>query len=128
MRIFRTAAAFLTLVALATPAAAAEAPTLATVLERAGAYVADFQRQLSGIVAEERYVQDWRPAGARGPARRAGWRLSPLQVSLGDLVRREAVRHGDSNARAEGSSRAGPFLDRAGHRASADERAEGREP
>ena len=33
-------------------------PTLSTVLTRAGAYVMVFQRQLSGIVAEERYVQD----------------------------------------------------------------------
>jgi hypothetical protein len=33
--------------------------TLATVLERAGAYVADFHRQLSSIVAEERYLQHW---------------------------------------------------------------------
>jgi len=34
-------------------------PPLATVLDRAAAYVADFHRQLSSIVAEERYVQDW---------------------------------------------------------------------
>jgi hypothetical protein len=32
--------------------------TLADVLDRAGKYVDDFQRQLSGIVAEELYVQD----------------------------------------------------------------------
>jgi hypothetical protein len=41
-------------------------PTLATVLERAAAYVAEFYRRLSGIVAEEHYVQDWasvRPGG-----------------------------------------------------------------
>ena len=36
----------------------AQEPTLATVLARAGAYVAEFQRQLSGIVAEEHYVQE----------------------------------------------------------------------
>ena len=35
-------------------------PTLATVLARAAAYVAEFHRQLSSIVAEERYVQDWK--------------------------------------------------------------------
>jgi hypothetical protein len=35
-------------------------PTLAAVLERAGVYVASFHRRLSGIVAEERYVQDAR--------------------------------------------------------------------
>ena len=41
-------------------------PTLATVLERAAAYVDEFYRRLSGIVAEEHYVQDWyavRPDG-----------------------------------------------------------------
>ena len=40
--------------------AAAQPPTLDTVLERAARYVADFHRQLSSIVAEERYVQDWK--------------------------------------------------------------------
>jgi hypothetical protein len=38
--------------------AAAQQPSLATVMQRAGAYVAEFERQLSGIVAEEHYVQD----------------------------------------------------------------------
>jgi hypothetical protein len=33
-------------------------PSLATVMERAGGYATTFQRQLSNIVAEERYVQD----------------------------------------------------------------------
>jgi hypothetical protein len=42
---------------VALPAAAQE-PSLATVLERAGAYVTQFERRLSGIVAEERYVQE----------------------------------------------------------------------
>jgi hypothetical protein len=41
--------------------------TLADVLERAATYVGDFQRQLSGIVAEELYVQDVRmPPSAVG--------------------------------------------------------------
>jgi hypothetical protein len=45
---------------LAAAAPSAEQPVkLATVLERAAAYVADFHRQLSSIVAEEHYVQDW---------------------------------------------------------------------
>ena len=35
----------------------ADEPTLATVLQRAGAYVLEFQQRLSGIVARERYVQ-----------------------------------------------------------------------
>jgi Mg-chelatase subunit ChlD len=36
----------------------AEEPSLATVMQRAAAYVVEFQRQLSSIVAEEVYVQD----------------------------------------------------------------------
>jgi hypothetical protein len=48
-------------VAIAPPAATASEPqSLATVLARAGAYVAEFHRQLSTIVGEERYVQDWK--------------------------------------------------------------------
>ena len=43
---------------LAARPAAAQQPTLAAVLERAGAYVGEFQQQLSGIVAEEHYVQE----------------------------------------------------------------------
>jgi hypothetical protein len=39
-------------------AARAEEPSLAVVLQRAGAYVTEFQQRLSGIVAEEHYVQD----------------------------------------------------------------------
>jgi hypothetical protein len=50
---------------LAQPAAAQE-PALAAVLARASAYVAEFHRQLSGIVAEERYVQEWKALGRRG--------------------------------------------------------------
>jgi hypothetical protein len=38
----------------------ADEPSLATVLQRAAAYVADFHRQLSSIVAEECYIQDWK--------------------------------------------------------------------
>jgi len=37
----------------------AQEPSLAEVLGRAAAYVANFNRELSGIVAEERYVQTW---------------------------------------------------------------------
>lgn len=36
----------------------AEEPSLAVVLQRAGAYVTEFQQRLSGIVAEEHYVQE----------------------------------------------------------------------
>src|SRR6266849_753176 len=48
-------------------AAAAQQLTLARVLDRAATYVADFERQLSGIVAEERYVQE-----VKAFARRSG--------------------------------------------------------
>jgi hypothetical protein len=45
--------------------ASAQEPALGDVLARAGAYVIEFQRQLSGIVAEEQYVQDVRyPIGS----------------------------------------------------------------
>ena len=41
---------------IAMPGSASDGPTLATVLQRAAAYVADFHQQLAGVVAEERYV------------------------------------------------------------------------
>lgn len=48
-------------VAIAWPCAVhAQEVSLAAVLARAGAYVMEFQRHLSGIVAEETYVQDYR--------------------------------------------------------------------
>ena len=60
----RASASWLMLAALASasvlagpPAPAAE-PALATVLDRAAAYVARFQERLSRVVAEEHYVQD----------------------------------------------------------------------
>ena len=53
------ALALAVLALLAWPASAQE-PTLGTVLDRAGTYVVEFQRQLSGVVSEERYVQDVR--------------------------------------------------------------------
>ena len=46
--------------ALALAPISAQEPALDTVLDRAGKYVVEFQRQLSGVVAEERYVQDVR--------------------------------------------------------------------
>jgi hypothetical protein len=45
-------------ISTAAPSAAPEV-TLATVLERAGAYVAMVEHVVSGIVAEERYRQEW---------------------------------------------------------------------
>ncbi len=41
-------------------------PTLADVLRRAAAYVAEFQVRLSSIVAEEAYVQNWYSVGPKG--------------------------------------------------------------
>ena len=47
-------------ITLAGPVASSEPESLAAGLARAGAYVAEFHRQLSTIVGEERYVQDWK--------------------------------------------------------------------
>lgn len=60
----------------ASPASAQE-PTLANVLERAAAYVTGLQRQLSGIVAEERYIQEITSVANRG-----GKPLVPLREEL----------------------------------------------
>ena len=49
----------------ATPPVATEEPSLEVVLGRAAAYVADFSKKLSGIVAEEFYVQDVRNISSR---------------------------------------------------------------
>ena len=54
--------------AVASVALRAEPPTLDVVLARAAAYVADYQRRLQGIVAEEDYVQNL-TSSARGRAR-----------------------------------------------------------
>ena len=59
-------ALFASVALLAEPQPRPLEPTLAVVLERAAAYVAEFYRRLSGIFAEEHYVQDWyavRPEG-----------------------------------------------------------------
>jgi hypothetical protein len=61
------------LAALPLCGAARQTPTLEEVLARAGRYVTAFQEQLSGIVAEETYVQEARRLGvpkARGVTRR----------------------------------------------------------
>jgi hypothetical protein len=52
------APAMLIVITVAAPSAAPE-PTLETVLQRAGAYVGLVERGVSGIVAEERYGQQW---------------------------------------------------------------------
>jgi hypothetical protein len=58
MRRAATVGRALVILVLWTASAAAQTPSLATVLGRAGAYVTEFERRLSGIVAEERYVRD----------------------------------------------------------------------
>jgi hypothetical protein len=68
----RAGLAGLSLALLCVSSSAQEAPTLDVVLARAGVYIIGFQRQLSGVVAEEQYVQDVRyPLGT-------GARYSPL--------------------------------------------------
>ena len=66
--------------AAASPATAQE-PALANVLDRAAAYVADFHRQLSGVVAEERYVQEVK-AFAQRPRRLTNPMRSELHSDL----------------------------------------------
>ena len=89
----RPLAALITLL-LAATAAPAQEPDLAAVLERAAAYVADYQKKSQGIVAEEEYVQNvitnsGRGAGGRGRMVRDGRRLKSdvLLVKLGDEER-----------------------------------------
>jgi hypothetical protein len=54
---------------LAAPRGSAPEPSLTTVLDRAGAYVARLQERLSRVVAEEHYVQDWFTTGDDGTTR-----------------------------------------------------------
>ena len=69
-----TAAVAAVLVAVFSVPAAAQEPALASVLAKAGDYVAEFERGISSIVAEERYSQQWvdLPRGypSRGAERR----------------------------------------------------------
>lgn len=53
-------------VLLSTPRARAQDLTVAEVLKNAATYLADFQRQLSGIISEETYVQEISPVGTSG--------------------------------------------------------------
>jgi hypothetical protein len=64
--------------ALAVRPVSAQEPTLSSVLARAGAYVIEFQRQLSGIVAEEHYVQDVKAALPSTPFGAARFMALPL--------------------------------------------------
>jgi hypothetical protein len=84
MKMSRLAACVLAIVVFATGSSPAESrPSLDTVLQRAAAYVADFHRQLSSIVAEERYVQDWRQISA---SRAAAARNIAHRELLSDLL------------------------------------------
>jgi hypothetical protein len=66
---------------------AGQAPaSLETVLERAGAYVLALQQQLSGIVAEEEYVQDVRVASAWIPTTRSGLPIVRHRELKSDLL------------------------------------------
>jgi hypothetical protein len=62
---------------IAVPGSASDGPTLATVLQRAAAYVADFHLQLAGVVAEERYVQE-----VKAFPKRAGQLVNPMRSEL----------------------------------------------
>jgi hypothetical protein len=71
---------------LAAPIAAPTSDSLDTVLARAGAYVTDLQQQLSGIVAEEAYVQDVRVASAWIPTTRSGLPIVRHRELKSDLL------------------------------------------
>ena len=66
---------------IARPGSASDQPTLATVLQRAAAYVADFHLQLAGVVAEERYVQE-----VKAFPKRAGQLANPMRSELHCLL------------------------------------------
>jgi hypothetical protein len=102
------------LVALFVVAPAAQAPSLDEVLKRCAAYVADFHRQLSGIVAEEDYRQDsttsqqYADAVQVAPARRLRSDLllvkpadSTRYVELRDVFEVDGVPVRDRQARLE---------------------------
>ena len=71
----------------------AQDPSLEVVLARAGAYVANFRSQLSGIVSEERYEQRARAGGSFGASRqRAVLRSDFLLVRLPGVDRHVEFR------------------------------------
>jgi hypothetical protein len=90
----RRVAGPLAAVVVAAAVVSAQEPTLQTVLARAAVYVADYQKQLQGIVAEEAYSQNvitngGRGVGGRGRMNREGRQLKSdvLMVKLGDEER-----------------------------------------
>jgi hypothetical protein len=78
--LLRVASLSVALAAIVNARPSAQTDTVDAVLARAGAYVADFHRQLASIVAEERYVQDWWPGRAQGAT------LIAHRVLLSDLL------------------------------------------
>jgi hypothetical protein len=78
--LLRVASLSVALAAIVNARPSAQTDTVDAVLARAGAYVADFHRQLASIVAEERYVQDWWPRRAQGAT------LIAHRVLLSDLL------------------------------------------
>lgn len=78
---YRTAAVFVVLLGVAAVRPAEPAPTLAAVLKNAAAYMAEFQLQLSGIVAEETYVQEARQQGLFNPTG-----VLPRRILKSDLL------------------------------------------
>ena len=82
----RRALASLIVAAIATAGVGADEPTLEVVLARAAVYVADYQKRLQGIVAEELYIQNLTtPARGRLRFNREGRQLRSdvLLVKLG---------------------------------------------
>ena len=78
------------LLLLAVPAGAQE-PKLAVVMHRAAAYVAEFHRQLSGVVAEERYTQE-----VKALANQGSWRNVQRRTELkSDLLLVRPASGGD---------------------------------
>jgi hypothetical protein len=59
------------------PAAAQNTTPLASLLDRASAYVRSYMHDFSTMVAEERYVQDSHPMGGEGAFGRAGAGIPP---------------------------------------------------
>jgi len=64
----------------------AEEPSLAVVLQRAGAYVTEFQQRLSGIVAEEHYVQEATSFNKRGRTEGCSSHPDPAGLSCGSIM------------------------------------------
>jgi hypothetical protein len=64
-----------------------QAPTLAQVLDRAASYVAEFERQLTGIAADETYLQSMGIPGRHGgfvPTTERNLKATLLLVREGD--------------------------------------------